>query len=206
MLAAITDFLAREVAHHGYLIIFAAALIENSAFTGLVIPGDTILVLTGFYAHGTGLSLPLLIVLGWIGAVAGDSLGYLIGRSGGRPLLGRLAKRFPRLEKHLEQSQRYFKKHGGKTVLTGRFLAIVRTVMPFTAGVGKMHYPSFLVYNLIGAAIQVPALILIGYFFGAQWPKIEHVAGRGGAVALVIIAVVAFFVYRRRRHRANAGS
>lgn len=201
MLADLSNFLAQQVAHYGYLIIFLAALIENSAFSGLVLPGDTILVLTGFYAHGTNLSLVLLIILGWVGAVIGDTLGYLIGRAGGLPLFRKLGRRFPWLGKRLEQSHRYFKDHGGKTVLTGRFVAVVRTLIPFTAGVGRMHYPTFLLYNVIGAAVQVTGLVLIGYFFGAQWPLIEKVLGRTVAVLVVLAVILAIGIRHSRRRK-----
>lgn len=200
MLEAISQFLATQVVHHGYLIVFLAAFLENSAFVGLVLPNETVLVLSGFYAQGSALNIPLLVGVGIVGAVLGDNLGYWIGHHGGRPLVRRLERRWRFLEQRLEQSQAYFKSHGGKTVITGRFVAIIRSFVPFTAGVGRMPYGRFFIFNLVGASIQTALLLLVGYFFGSQWPLIARIL-RDTSLVLLLLLVVAVALLYRRHHR-----
>jgi undecaprenyl-diphosphatase len=202
MLAQLTDWLSHEIANHGYLVVFGFSFIENSAMAGLILPGDTILVLSGFYANGTNLSPPLLILCGIAGAVLGDNLAYALGRSSGRPLLERLSKRYAFFGRRLAGAQGYFDKHGATTVVTGRFVAFVRAFVPFLAGVGKMRYRDFFIYNLVGATVQITGLLLLGFFFGAQWPLFEKILGRAGLVLLVIAAIGGVLLYRRRRRRA----
>lgn len=198
MFESIANWLANQVIDYGYAIAFAITLLENSAFIGLVVPGETTLVLVGFFAQGSELSIVWLVAAAVVGAVIGDNISYLVGRRGGRPLVRKLEKRFTFLEQRIEQSQAYFTAHGGKTVFTGRFVAFIRTVVPFTAGVARMPYGRFFVYNFLGAAIQVTALLLIGYFFGSQWQAITGYLSTAGVVLLLAFALTVYLVWRHR--------
>lgn len=202
MFEAVSAFLSQQVATHGYPIIFGAMLIENLAFAGLVIPGDSILLLTGFYAHGTPVHLPGLIVAGVSGAVVGDTAAYVLGRLGGRSVSDRLVRRSAFFQRRLEASQRYFRIHGGKTVFTGRFVMIIRAFIPFLAGTVRMPYAKFLTYTVLGATLQISALLTLGYFFGSQWPVFAHLAGRAGLVLLIAAIVGSVFLLGRRQLRA----
>ncbi len=199
MIESFLDWIRQGAGQYGYWVIGAAVFLENSAGLGVVIPGDTILVIAGLLAADGTLSLPVILVIGLIAAVVGDNVGYWIGRHGGQPLVRRLEGRYRFMARRLEQGQAYFKSHGGKTVVTGRFVAFIRSFIPFLAGVGHMHYGKFFIYNLIGASLQVVGLILLGYFFGSQLPLLEKILSRGGLVLLAIAVVFAFWWYRRHR-------
>lgn len=197
----LVHLLETSFTHYGYLIIFTAMLIENASGIGSLVPGDTLLVLAGFFTRGSSVNLPLLIVVGIVGAVIGDNISYFVGRKWGRQLVAWLEPRWKSLHRHLSEAQTYFKKHGGKTVLFGRHVAIIRTYVPLLAGIGKMPYRTFFVYNIIGAALQISVFLLIGYFFGQYRDQIERILRDGGLGLLLLIAIGAVIVYRRRRSK-----
>lgn len=200
MFEDLANWLATQVIHYGYWIAFVITLLENAAFVGLVVPGESTLVLVGFFSHGH-LSISGLIAAAAAGAIIGDNLSYFFGRHGGRPFVQRLEKRFPIFTRRLEQSQAYFKSHGGKTVFTGRFIGFIRTFVPFTAGVARMSYGRFFIFNLVGAILQVTMLLLIGYFFGAHWEQLKTYFTTGGIVVLVVLGIIFYVVWRRHRAR-----
>lgn len=136
--------------------------------TGLVVtpflPGDSLLFAAGAFAAGGSLKLPWLLILLFIAAVAGDTLNYWIGHwIGPKAFSGTL----PFLKKaHLDRTNAFFAKHGGKTIILARFVPIVRTFAPFVAGIGAMNYGKFILYNLVGGFLWVFLFTLLGYFFG----------------------------------------
>lgn len=147
-----------------YLILFAILFAE----TGLVImpflPGDSLLFAAGTLAAVGALRLPLLLVVCFVAAVLGDTVNYAVGKYiGPRAFSGNI--RFLKHE-HLLKTEAFFERHGGKAIILARFVPIVRTFAPFVAGVGTMHYPRFLAYNVIGGFAWVTGFLLLGYFFG----------------------------------------
>ena len=168
-------------------------------------PGDITLLVAGLLANQGTLNLGLLIVVASIGAICGDSAGYFIGRFGGLKFLRRYGRYFFFKESHLEKTQRYFDAHGGKTILFGRFVAVVKSVGPVAAGIGRMPYGTFLFYNVIGSIASVTLYLTLGYFFGASWQAISTWAGRGAAIAfgLIVITVAITLLVRRRRRPAK---
>ncbi len=200
----ITHLLETLFAQYGYLIIFVAMLIENASGIGSLIPGDTLLILAGYFTRGTGVSLPLLILVGVTGAVIGDNLSYLVGRKYGHRLIAWLERRWQFLYRRLRESERYFKRHGGKTVLFGRNVAIVRTYVPLLAGMGRMPYGRFFIYNIIGAALQISVFLMIGYFFGQYRDQIESVLRNTGFVLIGLAIIIALILYRRRAKRDSS--
>lgn len=201
MFEALSEFLAAQVANHGYLIVFVTMLVENSSGIGSIFPGDTILLLAGFYARSTELSLSLLIAVGITGAVLGDNLSYVIGRYGGQRLINRLEKRWKSLRPRIEKSRHYFQEHGGKTVMFGRNVAVVRTFIPLLAGVGKMPYPKFALYNFIGVGFHITAVLVVGYFFGQYRDEVERIIRGTGFVLLALVVLIGYLYWRRRRKR-----
>ncbi len=164
-------------------------------------PGDVVLLVAGLLAsHGT-LNLWLLLAIASFGAVLGDSAGYAIGRFGGVRLVSRIGHYFRVNDSHLERTQKYFDSHGGKTIFIGRFATGIKSFIPVAAGISRMNYGTFLLYNIIASVINVVALLLLGFFFGESWALISRWIGYGGGVllAVIVVAVAVFWYLRRRR-------
>lgn len=201
------DIILPKLEFWGYWIVLAVTFLENSAFVGLIMPGDITLLVAGLLASQGTLNLWWLILVASIGAICGDSCGYFIGRFGGLKFIRRFGRYFFFKEAHLQKTQRYFDNHGGKTILFGRFVAVIKSVGPVAAGIGRMPYGTFLIYNVIGSILSVALYLTLGYFFGASWQLISKWTGRGGAVAfgiLVVSLAVVLIVRRRRRSQADS--
>ncbi|MFA9289209.1 MAG: DedA family protein [Weeksellaceae bacterium] len=148
-----------------YVILFAIIFAE----TGLVIlpflPGDSLLFVVGTLAGGGFLNIWVVYITLLIAAILGDTVNYWIGHHIGPRVFADKNSRIFKVE-YLEKTRAFYDKHGGKTIILARFIPIVRTFAPFVAGVGKMHYDTFIFYNVIGAFIWVTSLTFLGYFFG----------------------------------------
>ncbi len=147
-----------------YLILFLIIFVETGVIIMPFLPGDSLLFAVGAFCAKGSLDLTSCLVLLFIAAVLGDSLNYGIGRRIGKRIFEMKSKWIK--EAHLLKAQRFYEKHGGKTIILARFLPIVRTFAPFVAGVGKMDYRAFLAYNVVGGAIWVFLFTLLGFFFG----------------------------------------
>lgn len=158
----------------GYTVLTAIVFAETGLLIGFFLPGDSLLVTAGLVAsQGEALSIGWLLVLLSVAAIAGDSTGYAIGYHLGPRLFRREQSRWFRRE-HLERTQRFYEKHGVKTIVLARFVPIVRTFAPTVAGAAKMHYRTFLMFNVLGGIGWVASMTLIGYFLGRAIPDIEH--------------------------------
>lgn len=168
-----------------YVLFFAVLFVE----TGLVIfpflPGDSILFLGGSLAalKDGGINIWILIIISIIAAVLGDFVNFEIGKRFGHYLeTSPKWQRFIKKE-YLERAQEFFKKYGRLSIFFGRFMPIIRTMVPFVAGTAQMHYPHFAVYNLIGGIVWVLFMSLLGFFFGQQPFVQQH-------FSLIIIAII----------------
>ena len=147
-----------------YLILFGILFAETGLVVLPFLPGDSLLFAAGTMAAIGALKLPILIVVCFAAAVIGDSVNYAVGKTiGPRAFSGNI--RFLK-QSHLQKTQAFFEKHGGKAIILARFVPIVRTFAPFVAGVGTMNYARFLTYNVIGGFVWVSLFLLLGYFFG----------------------------------------
>ena len=156
------------VQQHGpwiYLLLFVIVFCETGLVVTPVLPGDSLLFVAGTVAAAAGMNIHLLAVLLIVAAILGDSLNYALGRWLG-PRVFRSERSWLFRKDYLDRTNRFFDKHGGKTIIIARFLPIVRTYAPFVAGIGRMEYGRFLFFNVIGAAIWVVSLAYAGYFFG----------------------------------------
>ncbi len=147
-----------------YAILFGIIFVETGLVFVPFLPGDSLLFAAGAFAALGSLNLPLTLGLMIIAAIAGDTLNYWIGHFFGQKLVDN--PRVPINKEHIEETQKFFDKHGGKTIILARFVPIVRTFAPFVAGIGKMHYTQFLSYNVIGGLAWVLVATLAGFFFG----------------------------------------
>jgi membrane protein DedA with SNARE-associated domain/membrane-associated phospholipid phosphatase len=186
--------------HWTYLIIFLAAFLESAAFMGFIVPGETIVILSGFLASQGYLKLGNCIPLIAIGAVLGDAAGYFLGRVVGRGYFERHKRLLFLKEKHIRKAEEYFRKHGGKTVFIGRFIGFLRAMGPFAAGVSKMRYRSFFIYDVAGGTIWAAAFTLLGYFFGESWQLVEKWSGRAGLFFTFVVLVIAGFSYLYKKY------
>lgn len=150
-----------------YAILFVIIFVETGLVVMPFLPGDSLLFAAGALAAFTGqLNPALLIVLLFVAAVLGDTLNYHIGKFIGPRVFEMNSKLIN--QQHLMNTQRFFAKHGGKTIIFARFLPFARTFAPFVAGAGSMNYKYFLTYNVIGGFLWISSFILLGYFFGNQ--------------------------------------
>ncbi|ONG41076.1 cytochrome O ubiquinol oxidase [Alkanindiges hydrocarboniclasticus] len=147
-----------------YAILFLIIFVETGLVVMPLLPGDSLLFAAGAIAATGAMDPVLLSILLFIAAVMGDSLNYQVGRYIG-PRVFNMNLRFIKRD-HLLKTQSFFEKHGGKTIIFARFLPIIRTFAPFIAGVSHMHYPRFLMFNVLGGAAWILSFIWLGFFFG----------------------------------------
>jgi membrane-associated protein len=181
-------------------LVFALPCAESAIFIGFIFPGETAAVLAGVLAYYGRLNLVVAIVAVVAGAVIGDSIGYAVGRRWGLRLLEGPLSRFIKPH-HVRRTQVVLQRRGGWAVFAGRFTAALRVLVPGFAGMAKIPYRRFFVFNLAGGAIWGAGYVLLGYFAGASWRTAAHTAGTAGLIvvsALVVVVVVVILVRRRR--------
>jgi undecaprenyl-diphosphatase len=195
----IIEFLVPYLDQFGYPTLFVLTFLETSAFLGLVAPGEAIIVLCGFYAYRGILDPWLVGLVAMTGAALGDQVGYLLGRTYGHGLIRRFGRFFFFSEKRLLATERYYQKHGGKTVFIGRFMSILRSFGPVVAGISRMRYRTFVAWSVPSCIVWGIVFTVIGYFFGKSWEVIDRYAGWGGAIAFVLgVIAVLWFLHRKR--------
>lgn len=172
----------------GYIGLFAIIFAESGLLIGFFLPGDSLLFTAGFLASQNILSLPILLVTCFVAAVLGDNVGYAFGHRVGKRLFQREDSLFFH-KKNVLKAQQFYEKHGAKTIVIARFMPIVRTFAPIVAGIGTMHYRTFVVYNLVGGALWALGLNLAGYFLGSFIPDVDRYLLP--IVAVIIIASIA---------------
>jgi membrane-associated protein len=177
--------LAAFVAQHGvwvYALLFAIVFCETGLVVTPFLPGDSLLFVTGALAAAGGMDIVTVITVLTAAALCGDNVNYWIGRFAGPRVFHYRESRWfnPR---HLERTHAFYEKHGGKTIVLARFIPIVRTYVPFVAGIGAMPYVRFLSFSVVGALIWVLSLCTAGYFFG-NLPVVKN------NLTLVIIGIV----------------
>ncbi|PJN25688.1 DedA family protein [Kitasatospora sp. CB02891] len=199
---AVTDWLRGLSGPVVYAVVGALVFAEDALFFGFVLPGETAAVLGGLLAHQGKVSLGWMVLVVVSAAVLGDSTGYEVGRR-----LGPAVLRTKTLRKHadrVEGAQDLIRRRGPVAVLLGRFVAFFRALMPALAGVSRMPYPRFLLFNAIGGVLWGVGFTLLGYFAGSAYSRVEGTVGRSLAVAVAAVVVVALVVWRVRAHRREA--
>jgi membrane-associated protein len=182
----------------GYLLVFGIVFAETGLLVGFLLPGDSLLFMAGLVAAKGHLNIGVLIVLLSVAAIAGDTVGYFIGRKAG-PLL--FAKPDSRLfkRKHLESAQAFYEKHGPKTIILARFVPIVRTFAPTVAGAAGMAYRQFIVYNVIGGIAWIVSMSLLGYFLGNVIPA-KHLDK--AVIAIIILSIAPMILHAMKEKKA----
>ncbi|MDP2656444.1 MAG: VTT domain-containing protein [bacterium] len=159
--------------HAGYVGLFLIVFSESGLFIGFLFPGDSLLFTAGFLASQGHLNIAIVVFLTMIGAIAGDTVGYAFGHHVGRKLFKRKNSIFFHQD-HLKKAQRFYERHGGKTIILARFIPVIRTFAPIVAGMGSMKYSRFLTYNIIGGTLWAAGLSLLGYFLGSLIPNVDR--------------------------------
>jgi len=191
-------------ADYGYLIVFTMGVLENSAFVGAIVPGDVVLLLAGFYVQRTGLDLAPVITLAFVAAVLGDTIGYSIGRFGGRRIVDRFGggRLFPR--ERLERVDRYFREYGMWAVSLGRLAPVVRTVNTFAAGMARMPFPRFAGAIVIAAGLWAVAVPVLGFVFSGSLEAVRSALGWVGVAVFVLFVGALYLTWRRFSRRLAA--
>jgi len=188
-----------------YLLVGVFAFAETGAFVGLVVPGETVMLLGGAVAGQGAIDIYLLIAIAWFAAWLGDTTSFFLGRRLGRnfvldhgPKVGISHERFEKVED-------YFGRHGGKTIFIGRFISLVRAFAPFIAGSSGMQYRAFVPYSILGTGLWATAHILVGYFFSRSIETAGKYAAKGAFLLATLIVIVAgaIFLYRHFREEKN---
>jgi membrane protein DedA with SNARE-associated domain len=186
-----------------YLIIFATAMLECAAFAGLLVPGESLVLASGFFAHQRILELDAVMAAAGLGAVAGDNIGYFLGARLGREWLLRKGSRFGLRKKRLAQVESFFQRQGAKAVFIGRFIGFARALVPFVAGASRMPYRKFVLYDALGAALWTVGFVTLGYVLGASWGVAEKWISRTGFLLGAVLLLVLLVLWLRRRRTAK---
>jgi len=157
----------------GYLGLFGIVFAESGLLLGFFLPGDSLLFTAGFLASQGFLNIWILMPLVFVGAVLGDNVGYAFGYKVG-PIIFTKEESILFHKDHLEKARVFYEKHGPKALVLARFMPGIRTFVPILAGVGKMHYPAFITYNLVGGALWGVGMPFLGYFLGNTVPNIDR--------------------------------
>jgi membrane protein DedA with SNARE-associated domain len=204
MLQYLLDLVAR-LGQWSYLIIFLAAALECAAFAGLLVPGESLVLASGFFAHEGVLELDAVMAAVAIGAIVGDNVGYQLGLRLGREWLLRHGARAGITPARLQRAEAFFTRHGPKAVFLGRFVGFARALVPFVAGASRMPYRRFLISDALGAVLWTVGFVLLGYGLGASWRVAEQWIGRSSMLLAGIIAIAGLVLWlRRRRRQASA--
>jgi len=198
----IFELLRGFLLHYGYWAVAIALLLEN---TGLPVPGETILLLGSFLAFSQRqLQLPWIIVVGIASATLGDNIGFFVGLRGGRPLLNRYRQWFRISKEAIANGERVFQRYGPATIFFARFVAGLRVIAGPLAGILRMEWRRFAIYNFLGATVWVTVIATVGYVFGRHWGRLLHIVKEFNITILVIgVIVVVLMLWR---HRADKDS
>jgi membrane protein DedA with SNARE-associated domain/membrane-associated phospholipid phosphatase len=183
------------IEQYGYLLVFFGVMAESM---GVPLPGETILISAGIVAQRGHLDLGDTILFGILGAVVGDQIGYWIGRQGGRPFILRYGRFVFITPERLGRAEAFFARHGGEAVFMARFFSGLRVFGALVAGMSRMRWVTFFVYNVLGGAVWATAVVLAGYFLGRSLKVVERWTGRASVLllALGVLTLVLYLAYR----------
>lgn len=185
-----------------YVVVGVLAALEASAFVGLFIPGELALLAGGYIVQQGHARLGVMVLVAALGAIVGDSIGYEIGRHlGGRLRTGRVGRHIG--EERWVRAEAYLEAKGGRAIFLGRFIGLLRALVPALAGAARMPYRRFLGWNAAGAVIWAPGVVILGYVAGSSYQRVEHYAGRASLLLLIMVASIVGVVAAARWIGAN---
>jgi membrane-associated protein len=173
---------------------------ETGLLVGFFLPGDSLVFISGLFCATNpellNASFPFVLFLLITAAITGNTFGYFFGRKAGKKLYQREDSLFFK-KKHLVATEEFYSRHGGKTLILGRFLPIIRTFAPILAGVIKIDFKKFMIYNVIGAIAWIGSLSSLGFFLGSQFPEIKSYLGY---IVIFLIVITSIPVYKTWRN------
>src|ERR687890_1367613 len=189
------DQILSLIAQYGYLLVFLGVMLES---VGVPLPGETILIAAGVIVQQGRLDLGDAIIFGILGAVVGDQIGYWVGREGGRLFVLRWGRYVLVTPERLARAERFFARHGGKAVFLARFVAGLRVFGALAAGISRMRWRTFFLYNALGGMLWATAAVTVGYLLGGSLDLVERWAGDASLLllGLVILGLAFYFSYR----------
>lgn len=205
MLNAIINHLLIFSGWSALALVFILPALESSVFLGFVIPGETAVVVGGFLAYEHKVSFPGVLAAAILGAIIGDSVGFWVGERWGDTLLAKLPKKLVKPE-HVVQGKEMIHRLGGRAVFAGRWVSVLRALVPGLCGTSRMKYGTFLLWNAIGGVTWATGFTLLGFLAGSAWQRVEHYTSvvsysLFGAIAVAIVAVV--ILKHRKQHEKD---
>jgi membrane protein DedA with SNARE-associated domain len=193
--------LSRLLQSYTYPVLVALVLLES---VGIPLPGEIALVTAAAYASAGHISIFIVIILAALSAIVGGILGYWIGIKGGLPLVVRYGGYVGIRKSHIERTHAFFERNGAKTILFGRFIAILRTWAAVVAGAACMSFTKFVTYTSIGSIVWAIVFGFLGYFFGRDLPLLEKYIARTsfGVLALAVVGIAIYFIFERRKSKS----
>lgn len=202
MIERLIEDIANGLGQWAYLLVAFMAMAETAAFVGFVAPGEFTIILGGVLAGQGTLSIQLLIGITWVSCVIGDAIGFQLGRRLGREFALKHGPKVRLTNDRFKKVEDFFHKHGGKTVFIGRWIGLIRPLMPFTAGASGMSYRRFLPYDVLGAGLWSATWCLLGYIFWQSFQQVASTAGRGTIAFAILLGlfVGSYQAIKRLRH------
>ena len=185
--------MTHDLETYGLILLFALVAVEGC---GIPLPGETALITAAVLASGGHFNIAEVIAVAAVGAIVGDNTGYWIARLGGRPAIGKIPLARNALPKLLPRGEAFFEKHGAKTVLIARFIAGLRIVAAWLAGLSHMRYRKFVPFNAAGGILWATTIGLAAYFFGQTAVQAVTKYGLYAVIVIVALGIVGFFGYR----------
>jgi membrane protein DedA with SNARE-associated domain len=189
------------IEHHSDLALVLLFVLLTLESFGLPVPGETALIACSVLASQGALSIGLVILVGVTAAIVGDNLGYWAAREGGRPLLERTRLTHQYAEKYIPRGERFFARHGGKAVFFGRFVAVLRVTTAWIAGLTRMHWSRFLLWNAAGGIVWATGVALISYYLGDAAASALGRYGLYAAGGVILLSAAGFLIARRVERR-----
>jgi membrane-associated protein len=181
--------------------IISVIFAECGLFVGFFLPGDSLLFTAGFLASQGFLSIVPLLIFSMIAAILGENVGYAFGYKVGPMLFNKAESRFWK-PAHVTRAHEFFMHHGNKAIFLARFIPVIRTFVPIVAGVARMPFRSFMLYNIVGAVVWIVGLMLLGYTLGSQVPDAEKYVTPGILVIIIVSFIPIYHEWRKSKKKS----
>lgn len=192
------------IKYGGLALLLFVIFAETGLFVGFFLPGDNLVFIAGLLCamkpELLNVSFPVLLISMMTAAIIGNMFGFWFGKKAGETLYKREDSFFFR-KKHIEITKKYYEKHGGKTLIIGRFIPIIRTFAPILAGVIKIDFKKFMLYNIIGAVLWIGSIGSIAFYLGKEFPQVENYLGYIFGTLIVLTAIPIFTAFWRGRKK-----